>query len=230
MSKGFKNFRVVSDAFARPADTTAYTAGDSVAPAAKTITAASNASPIVITSATHGYATGDRVTIASVGGNTAANGNWVITRVDANSYSLDDSTGNDAYTSGGTSVRLLRLTSVLGSGQSRGRIVKTKLVCNHATITNGVFRVYYFSAQIAQIADNAAWTLLYANRATLIGHSAALTLVTEGSGSDAAIAQDVASEIPFVGSDHLYAVIVAEGAYTPTSGETFYLEVAIEEV
>lgn len=66
------------------------------------ITGATNASPIVITSAAHGLSTGQRVTQASVGGNTAANGTFVITKVDANTYSLDGSTGNGSYTSGGT--------------------------------------------------------------------------------------------------------------------------------
>jgi hypothetical protein len=66
-----------------------------------TITGASNASPIVITCASHGLTTGARITISGVGGNTAANGTFVVTRVDANSFSLDGSTGNGAYTSGG---------------------------------------------------------------------------------------------------------------------------------
>ncbi len=66
------------------------------------ITNATNASPIVITSANHKLTTGMRVTVASVGGNTAANGTHIITVVDANSFSLDGSSGNGAYTSGGT--------------------------------------------------------------------------------------------------------------------------------
>jgi hypothetical protein len=67
-----------------------------------TITGATNASPIVITSAGHGLSTGDRVTIAGVGGNDAANGTFIITKVDADSFSLDGSTGDGAYTTGGT--------------------------------------------------------------------------------------------------------------------------------
>jgi Ubiquitin-activating enzyme E1 FCCH domain len=67
-----------------------------------TITAASNATPIVATSAAHGLSTGTRVTIASVTGNTAANGTWTITVLDANTFSLNGSTGNGAYVSGGT--------------------------------------------------------------------------------------------------------------------------------
>ncbi len=62
------------------------------------ITNATNATPIVVTSGTHGLATGDEVFINGVGGNTAANGRWLVTVVDANSYSLQGSVGNGAYT------------------------------------------------------------------------------------------------------------------------------------
>lgn len=66
------------------------------------ITAASNASPIVITSAGHNRQTGDTLTISGVLGNTAANGSFTVTKVDANNFSLNSSAGNGAYTSGGT--------------------------------------------------------------------------------------------------------------------------------
>lgn len=66
------------------------------------ITGATNAAPIVITSTAHGLTTGTVVTIASVGGNTAANGTWPITVLTANTFSLNNSTGNASYTSGGT--------------------------------------------------------------------------------------------------------------------------------
>lgn len=68
---------------------------------AGTITDATNATPIVVTEADHGRATNDIDTIHDVGGNTAANDTWKITKVDANSYSLNGSVGNAAYTSGG---------------------------------------------------------------------------------------------------------------------------------
>jgi hypothetical protein len=66
------------------------------------ITAATNASPIQLTAAAHGLATGASVTISGVGGNTAANGSWSVTVLDANTLTLNGSTGNGAYTSGGT--------------------------------------------------------------------------------------------------------------------------------
>jgi len=66
------------------------------------VTGATNASPIVVTSTGHALNTGDAVSISGVAGNTAANGTFTVTKVDANTFSLNGSTGNAAYTSGGT--------------------------------------------------------------------------------------------------------------------------------
>ena len=79
--------------------------------ATKSITGATNATPISITCTAHGYSTGDTVVVASVGGNNAANGTWEITNTGANTFTLDGSAGNAAYTSGGT-VRLRNNTRV----------------------------------------------------------------------------------------------------------------------
>ena len=65
------------------------------------VSAASNTSPIVITADDHGFLTGDIVQIAGVAGNTATNGSFVLTYLSANSFGLDNSNGNGAYTSGG---------------------------------------------------------------------------------------------------------------------------------
>jgi uncharacterized phiE125 gp8 family phage protein len=62
------------------------------------ITGATNAAPIVVTSADHGLLTGDRIRVEDVEGTTAANGTWTVTGVDDNDFSLQGSTGNAAYT------------------------------------------------------------------------------------------------------------------------------------
>jgi len=62
---------------------------------------ATNASPVVITDTAHGLTTGAYLTVANVEGNTGANGSYAVTKVNANSFSLDDSTGNGSYTTGG---------------------------------------------------------------------------------------------------------------------------------
>jgi hypothetical protein len=68
----------------------------------KAITGASNATPIVITSAAHERANGSIVKISGVGGNTAANESWQAENVSANTLELFGSSGNGAYTGGGT--------------------------------------------------------------------------------------------------------------------------------
>lgn len=67
-----------------------------------TITGATDATPIVVTSPGHGLTTGTTVSISGVGGNDAANNTWIITVVDANTFSLDMSSGDGTYNGGGT--------------------------------------------------------------------------------------------------------------------------------
>lgn len=67
-----------------------------------------NANPIVITcDAAHNLSTGDNVYISGVAGNTAANGIFKVTVVDATNLKLNDSDGTASaeYTSGGTVVK-----------------------------------------------------------------------------------------------------------------------------
>lgn len=66
------------------------------------VSAATNASPIVLTvSSTTGLTTGMNAKITGVQGNTAANGYWPITVVNGTQISLQGSTGSGTYTSGG---------------------------------------------------------------------------------------------------------------------------------
>lgn len=71
-----------------------------------TITGATNASPVVV-AGSHSFNTGDSVTIIGVLGNTAINGNWVVTKVDSTHFSADGSVGNGTYASGGTAYHAL---------------------------------------------------------------------------------------------------------------------------
>ncbi len=77
------------------------------------ITDATNASPIVITTASpHGLTTGAQVVITGVGGNTNANSTWSVLYVSGTKFSLSGSSGNANYTSGGTvATFFLRSTS-----------------------------------------------------------------------------------------------------------------------
>ena len=76
------------------------------------ITAATNATPIVVTQAAHGWANGDVVCIQQVAGNLAANGKFRIANVATNTYELTtyasgaNVAGTGAWTSGGLAINL----------------------------------------------------------------------------------------------------------------------------
>ena len=71
-------------------------------PVLKSITNATNASPIVITSNGHGFANGDLVVVQGVGGNTNANGEFLISNVTTNTFRLVSSSGNGTYNTAST--------------------------------------------------------------------------------------------------------------------------------
>lgn len=93
------------------------------AEAAKTITGATSANPIVITAASHGYSDGDRVTIDDVGGMTEINGrDFVIDVLTSNTFSLLDENGTSytTYTSGGTFIPQLTFSAAPGGTNQMG--------------------------------------------------------------------------------------------------------------
>jgi hypothetical protein len=67
---------------------------------AKAITGTTLATPIVVTSTAHGLKNGDMVTISGCTGNTAANGDWVVTNKADNTFELYDLSGTAAIGAG----------------------------------------------------------------------------------------------------------------------------------
>lgn len=87
--------------------------GDGVPLAALTITGATNATPIVVTtSAAHGVVDVSYGTVAGVVGNLGANGSWVLEAVTTTTLRLRNSVGTGAYTSGGTLTKLSTFASI----------------------------------------------------------------------------------------------------------------------
>jgi|DEB0MinimDraft_10_1074344.scaffolds.fasta_scaffold00353_5 hypothetical protein len=89
--------------------TSEYTSGSRELPG-KTITGATSANPVVITSASHGFANGDEVEIKYVGGMVEIN-NFIFTVANqaTNTFELkgEDGTSHTTYTSGGTATKVL---------------------------------------------------------------------------------------------------------------------------
>ena len=78
--------------------------------AAKTITGATAASPVVVTAVGHGYSSGDQVLIEDVAGMVELNDRWFsvqVLTVDTFELSGEDGTTHTAYSAGGTAKKAL---------------------------------------------------------------------------------------------------------------------------
>lgn len=110
----------------------------------KVVTAASNATPIVITATAHGFTNGDIVLIGGVGGNLAANGIWKIANQATNTFELTDPitgtnvVGSAAYTSGGYAVNLGPSASGDNLDDFDAAVVGTAQTLTSPTVTAGV--------------------------------------------------------------------------------------------
>lgn len=105
--------------------------------ATKSITSSTNASPIVITLASHGYTTGDTVVVTGHTTNTNANGTWEIINLTSSTFSLTGSTGNGVGGATGT-VRLRNnsrvMISYLGVGPTTAPV---KNLASHGNVGSG---------------------------------------------------------------------------------------------
>jgi hypothetical protein len=159
---------------------------------------------------------------------------------DTTAYTAGDAVSNS--TSAPTAISLADVVDINGGS---GAIVEVMLECNLATVTNGTFRVYFFNTTFTPNNDNAAFDKLHANGAYLQGYvdlpilvadsssaAAAATRITVGQGGSVGVGGgDDGLPLRFTcasGDNDLYVVIVATGAYTPSSGEVFRLSVVVE--
>ncbi|MDB5384402.1 MAG: hypothetical protein JWM11_48 [Planctomycetaceae bacterium] len=150
------------------------------------ITGATNASPIVITSAAQTLTDGTPVTISSVGGNTAANGNYFAKFIDGTHFSLfqDSSlttpvTGNAAYTSGGSWT-----TATAGAGPVQ-RVVG--LVTSDGTINTS-------TTTTALSATNIRSAVADGNKIWIVGGTTGVVEITAGtSGPGTIVSSTVAN-------------------------------------
>ncbi len=225
----------VAKEITRPADATAYAAKDVIAAASVAINGATNASPIVVTAAAHGLETGDRVTIASVGGNTAANGSFTVTVLSSSTFSLDGSVGNGAYTSGGVIWKLLKFANLLRVAAGGGYLVKASALTDLKTCTARI-RLHLYHTQPDPIADNSPFLLLYANESKRIGYVDFPAMATEdatnSTGAGALVTPNTSggnlpmSVIAAAASRTIYGIPETLDAFTPASGQklTFRVE------
>ncbi len=93
-----------------------------------------------VTATGHGYTTGDTINISGVLGTTEANGTWLATVIDANSFDLVGSTFANAWAAGGTQVSNspnLALSSVWDGADINGNYL-----ADSATVYQTTVKVY----------------------------------------------------------------------------------------
>lgn len=210
----------------RPANATAYTVKDVHAAVTLAVTgsAAGTGGVVRLTVASSAaLTTGQAVTVASVGGTTEANGNWICTVVDSTHVELIGSVFANAWTSGGTIQPMITLTNA-------ARLVGGSLwLTNFRRVTTDLadlvaHRLWFYTVQITQVADNALFTVLAANTGHRAGYVDLPVQAPEGSGSDVTVAQNIADHLHVIcaAADRALYVVdeIYSAGYTPTTGIT----------
>ena len=192
------NGRPITVTFTRPANGTAYSQYDNVG-VALAITGATNATPIVVTCDTHGLADGDPVTIASVGGNTAANVSCFakVTGYSTVTFALYSDkalatpiAGNGNYTSGGTVARLFRIPGAFRKAGGNAYLTKVSCTTNNAAWATQ-HQLWFYNAPVPAILDNLEKTALWANTAQRMGPITMPAFAKPSTNSDCAISLSV---------------------------------------
>lgn len=94
------------------------------------------------------------------------------------------------------------------------------------------FRLHLYAIAPTAINDNAAQTLLYANRDKRVGYIDIGPLATEGSGSDAASGLNADLRLPFkcdTADTNLYGLLETLSVFTPASAQSFYLSLVVDQ-
>jgi hypothetical protein len=116
---------------------------------------------------------------------------------------------------------------VAGTGYITGMRFMTDQSTNVAQ-----FRLHLYSIAPTAINDNAAQTLLWANRAKRVGYIDIGPLSTEGSGSDAASGLNTDIRLPYkcdTADTNLYGLLETLTAFTPASAQNVYIVIACDQ-
>lgn len=148
--------------------------------------------------------------------------NTTFTRpADGNAYAALDVVG----TSPASNLTFSNFARINGGS---GYIVKARLLTNQSTCT-ARFRLHLYKISPTSIADNALFTLLFANAANRIGYIDFSACKTEGTGSNAASSLNDSCRLSFncdTGSRDIFGILETLDAFTPASGQQFFIELS----
>lgn len=161
----------------------------------------------------------------SVGGNMGV-ASAAITRPS----NTDAYTAKDAVSDSTSAPTVLTFSDLARINGGSGYVTKARLLTNQSTNTTR-FRLHLYHTAPTAINDNAAFTMLWANRANRVGYIDFDSQQTEGSGSDSSNALNTTIRLAFkcaTGSRVLYGLLETLGAFTPASGQLFFIELTAE--
>lgn len=165
--------------------------------------------------------------LGEVGGRLAAVAASELTRPsDTTAYAALDVISNS--TSAPVVLTFTNLARITGGS---GYIVKARVMTDQKVVV-ARFRLHLFHTAPTAINDNSPYLLLYANRANRIGQvdfSAAGTEDATNSTAASALAKD--ERLAFVcatGDRNVYGILETLDAFTPASGQKFYVELTAD--
>lgn len=168
-----------------------------------------------------------------VNGTVSAGGLQVITTAsftrpaDTTAYAAQDVVSNST-----SAPTLLAFGGAARGNGGSGLILSARHMKSSTTTSGATYRlILYKVSTITAINDNAQFTMLYANRANRVGFID-FTHSTGGTGSDSSSALSTFVNLPFVcdaAQSSLWGILIVTSAYTPTSGEQHFIELAIAQ-
>jgi len=164
--------------------------------------------------------------IGEVGGRMTAVAVTLTRPADTIAYAAKDAVSNST-----SAPTVLTFADMARINAGSGYIVKARLMTNQSTNT-ARFRLHLYHTTPTAINDNAAHTLLWANRVNRIGYVDLPAMQTEGSGSDAANSQNDTIRMPFVcaaGGRSVFALVETLDIFTPANGQIFYIELTPDQ-
>jgi hypothetical protein len=193
--------------------------------------------PIRLTIGTHGLTVGQwyPATIASVGGNTNANGNHMMlvydsTKVDL--YAADKETpilSNGTYTTGGTVACMHYFQNILNATGGRGQIVKLRMAIETNALFSSSLTLFLYKSQITATLDDAVKSQLFANNSARLGY---LTFFPRpyfpGSSDIVQVLESPAFEITSDTAD-LFGELVTDAAITLQASKRIFIELVAEQ-
>ncbi len=158
----------------------------------------------------------------STGGYTARSSVEITRPANTTAYAA-----RDAISSSTSAPAILEFTGCARVSAGSGYVVGARLQTDQAANV-AAYRLHLYDATQTAINDNSAQTVLYANRVSYLGYLDFGAAGTDG--SDTALAQSIDRPFPFVAAGtSLFGMLETLSAFTPASGQKFYLRLYVEQ-